>query len=117
MPNEGLYGKSLAQYLQENLASRGYDVPFICCEDWGWWVSLAAPFDFGVCIYAAPNDGKDPEEFVCTDSTGGRRAWSWRKFRFIDTAPWSKKLDQDLIAIFTADEEVQVVGVTEEFPF
>ena len=49
--NEGMYGKALAQYLQGKLRERGYAAPFICCEDWGWWVELkAAPVAFGVCI-------------------------------------------------------------------
>jgi len=50
--NEGMYGKALAEYLQAKLRDRGYDAPFICCEDWGWWVELRAPFTFGVCISA-----------------------------------------------------------------
>ena len=46
--NEGMYGKALAEYLQDKLAARAYDVPFVCCEDWGWWVELkAAPFTLG----------------------------------------------------------------------
>jgi hypothetical protein len=49
-----MYGKALAQYLQLKLGERGYDAPFICCEDWGWWVELKAPFTFGVCIYCGP---------------------------------------------------------------
>ena len=51
--NEGTYGKALAEYLQAELAKRGYDAPFVCCEDWGWWVELKAPFTFGVCIYVS----------------------------------------------------------------
>ena len=34
--NEGMYGKALAQYLQAKLTGRGYEAPFVCCEDWGW---------------------------------------------------------------------------------
>jgi hypothetical protein len=33
--NEGTWGKALAVYLQSRLQERGYDAPFICCEDWG----------------------------------------------------------------------------------
>ncbi len=32
--NEGMYGKACSQYLQANLACRGYSVPFVVCEDW-----------------------------------------------------------------------------------
>ena len=64
--NDGMYGKALAQYLQAKLVDLGYNAPFICCEDWGWWVELrGAPFVFGVCIYSrVGEDG--PVDFVCT---------------------------------------------------
>ena len=41
--NEGTYGKALAQYLESRLKERSYDVPFIGCEDWGWWVAVRDP--------------------------------------------------------------------------
>ena len=47
--NEGMYGKAAAEYLQLKLRERGYEVPFVCCEDWGWWVELKnAPFECAV---------------------------------------------------------------------
>ncbi len=115
--NEGMFGKALAEYLQRKLTERGYDVPFFCCEDWGWWVELPeAPFAFGVCIYAAPSEG-NPTEYACTDGAAAARKWSWKRFRFVDTAPWVTKLHDDLLAIFQADPEVEIVGVTDDFPF
>ena len=114
--NEGTYGKALAEYLQAKLQARGYVAPFICCEDWGWWVELkSAPFAFGVCIYSgAKEDG--PVDFACTEGATGPRKWSWKRFRFIDTAPWVSRLHDDLLAIFEADEGVEVVGVSSDFP-
>ena len=38
--NDGIYGKALCEYLQSRLAAIGYDVPWIVCEDWGWYVPL-----------------------------------------------------------------------------
>jgi hypothetical protein len=114
--NEGMYGKALAMYLQAKLGERGYEVPFFCCEDWGWWVELKnVPFDFGVCIYSGPV-GDGPIVFSCTDSAHASRKWSWRKFRFMGTEAWSKKLHEDLMAIFKSDNEVEIVGVSDE-PF
>lgn len=114
--NVGMYGKSLAQYLQAKLSDRGYDAPFVCCEDWGWWVELkGAPFKFGVCIYSGA-EAEGPVDFVCTDGAPGPRKWSWRGFRFVDTSPWVEKLHEDLMSVFQADQGVQIVGVTEEFP-
>jgi hypothetical protein len=114
--NDGMYGKALAEYLQSRLRERGYDVPFVCCEDWGWWVELrGAPFTFGVCIYSGP--GEDgPVDFACTDGAPGPRKWSWKKLRVLDTSPWADKLHDDLMAIFRADDEVEIAGVTDEFP-
>ena len=118
--NDGLYGKALAEYLQLSLGERGYDAPFVCCEDWGWWVELnAAPFAFGVCIYSGDYSGDEkdgPADFVCTDGASGRRQWSWKKLRFIDSSPWVDKLFDDMMAIFRADHDVEIVAVTEEFP-
>jgi hypothetical protein len=115
--NEGMYGKALAEYLQARLIHRGYDAPFVCCEDWGWWVELRTrSFAFGVCIYSRP-EGDSPVEFACTDGATAPRKWSWKKFRFVDTSPWVTRLHEDLMAIFQADGEVEIIGVSEKFPF
>jgi hypothetical protein len=114
--NDGMYGKALAEYLQTQLRNRGYEVPFICCEDWGWWVELkTAPFTFGVCIYCGPETVR-PLDLFCTDGVTSPKKWSWKKLRFIDTSPWVDSLHEELMAIFDADEEVEVVGVSHELP-
>lgn len=115
--NDGMYGKALAEYLQAKLKERGYDAPFVCCEDWGWWVELKnAPFAFGVCIYCGPKtDGM--LDLFCTDGATSSRIWSWRKFAFIDTAPWAQKLHGDLVAIFRSDGEIEVVSTSLDEPF
>jgi hypothetical protein len=115
--NEGMYGKALAQYLQEKLRNRGYNAPFVCCEDWGWWVELKdAPFPFGVCVYCGPEtDGL--LDLFCTDGATSAKKWSWRKFRFIDTTPWVEKLHGDLVAILQSDPEVQVISTSMDSPF
>lgn len=115
--NEGMYGKALAEYLRAKLEARDYRAPFICCEDWGWWIELkSAPFTFGVCIYCGTED-VDPLNFFCTHGATATKAWSWRRFRFIDTRPWSEKLHADLIAIFEADPDVTIVGTSLDEPY
>ncbi len=115
--NEGMYGKALAEYLQTKLRERGYDAPFVCCEDWGWWIELkTAPFAFGVCIYSGPEED-GPVDFACTSGATATRKWSWKRFRFVETSPWVDKLHEDLLTVFRADKEVEVVEVTEQFPF
>lgn len=115
--NEGMYGKALAQYLQTKLKERGYDAPFICCEDWGWWVELkTAPFAFGVCIYCGPErDGA--LDLYCTDGATAGKKWSWRKFGFVDPAPYVERLHDDLISIFEADRDVEVLSTSLDEPF
>ncbi|WP_295383886.1 hypothetical protein [uncultured Thiodictyon sp.] len=115
--NEGMYGKALAQYLQGKLRERGYAAPFICCEDWGWWVELkAAPVAFGVCIYCGPErDGL--LDLFCTDGATARKKWSWRQFRWVDMSSYVDKLNDDLVAIFRADPDIQVISTALDSPF
>jgi hypothetical protein len=115
--NDGMYGKALAEYLQAKLKARGYDAPFICCEDWGWWVELkSAPFAFGVCIYCGPEFGEILDLF-CTDGATGRRKWSWRKLRMVDTGSWAEKLHADLVSIFRGDPDVMIISTSLDSPF
>jgi hypothetical protein len=82
--NEGTYGKALAQYLESRLKDRGYDVPFICCEDWGWWVEIRGqPFALGLCVYGGRSLAEAQELCFFISMERGRR-WSWTRFRFID---------------------------------
>ena len=116
MVNEGMYGKALAQYLQEKLKARGYEAPFFCCEDWGWWVELKnAPFVFGVCIYC-DSETNGLINLFCTEGAKPRQ-WSWRKFQFVNTDPWASKLHEDLVSIFKADAEIEVVSTSLDSPF
>lgn len=115
--NEGMYGKALAAYLEERLRGRGYDIPFSCAEDWGWWVNIKGmPFNFGACIYAG-NHRDGLIEFACTDGATSPRKWNWKTFGFVETGPAAEKLFADMIDIFKGDSEVEFVGVVDEYPF
>lgn len=110
------FGKALAGYVQAKLTGRGYEAGFPILEDWGWWVGLnGPPFTFGVCIYGL-QIGRNRIDFAVTDSTHGPRQWSWRRLRFVDTLPYAQKLHEDLMGIFKADKEVEIVEVTDNFP-
>jgi len=113
--NDGTYGKALAEYLRGKLIDRGYLSPFVCCEDWGWWVELSgAPFAWGLCIYSQQDNGQ-LVNFVCACDPDEGRKWSWGRFRFVDASPWVFKLHRDLLAIFQADESIRIVGTYSEF--
>ena len=115
--NEGMHGKAIARYLQDKLRGQGYDAPFFCCEDWGWWLQLkGTPFTFGVCIHYWPESDR-PYDLFCTDGVTSRKKWSWSKFRTIDTTPWVAKLHEDLVAIFRADPEIELVSTNLDSPF
>jgi hypothetical protein len=114
--NEGTYGKALAQYLQARLKDRGYDVPFVCCEDWGWWVQIRGqPFTLGLCVYGGPSLGKT-QELCFTVSREPGRHLSWTRFRVIDRTVRIEKLFSDLKQIVSEDHDIQVVGYPEHFP-
>jgi hypothetical protein len=114
--NEGTYGKALAQYLEAKLKERGYDVPFICCEDWGWWLQIRGqPFTLGLCVYGGASLA-ETQELCFTISTEPGRRWSWTRFRFIDTKDRIEKLFSDLKLIVSEDPDIQVLGYPEDFP-
>ena len=112
--NEGIYGKALAIYLTERLPKYGYQVPFYCCEDWGWWVHIdGVPFLFGICIYGWPMGDSDHLDIWCTDNFHQSRKWSWRKWRFFDTAALAAKLQRDLLQLFREDPEIEIRGISD----
>lgn len=114
--NEGTYGKALAEYLEAKLKDRGYDVPFVCCEDWGWWVEIRGqPFTLGLCVYGGP-DLAGTQELCFTISEEPGRRWSWSRFRFIDTTSRVEKLFTDLKMILADDPDIQVLGYPSGFP-
>lgn len=115
--NEGTYGKALSEYLKEKLTKIGYDIPFFCCEDWGWWIEIKnKPISFGICIYSSGNKEKILD-FFCTDSLFSEKVWSWRKFKYINMKPYIDKLHNDLISIFENDKDVELISTSLEEPF
>lgn len=116
--NDGMYGKALAEYLQTKLKMRGYQSPFCCCEDWGWWVDLRGfSIPFGVCIYSGTRHDDGVSEYACTDGARAKRQWSWKRFRFVDTQPMAEQLQQDLLTIFQADRNIVIIGTSDNYPF
>lgn len=139
--NDGIYGKALAEYLQSKLASNGYDVPSVVCEDWGWYVPAKIDgFRMAICVYGFPKQDDEtadavygkhggppkdvysepagiPLSLCVTVGTQPRRYWDWRRFRRIDRSGVIAKLNQDLASIFDSDPAITVVGCSYEFPF
>lgn len=116
MVNKGTYGKALARYLESRLKERSYDVSFICCEDWGWWVVIAGQrFTMGVCVYGSPSLS-ETHELCVTVSPEPCHRWSWTRFQFIDTSARVNQLFSDLREMFSTDPEIEVLGFPAAFP-
>jgi len=138
--NDGIYGKALAEYLQMHLGELNYAVPWIACEDWGWYVPAEIDrFRMGICVYGFPRSEdekaieiyqkyggppKDPNSepagvplSLCVRvGTQHRKYWNWRRFRRIDRSQQVANLNRDLLAIFQRDSTITVVGCCDEFP-
>ncbi len=138
--NDGIYGKALAEYLRSSLSAIGYEVPWVVCEDWGWYVPAEIDgFRMAICIYGFPRENDEtadaiyakqgeppkginsepagiPLSLCVTVGTQPRRYWDWRRFRRIDRSGVIARLNQDLISVFDSDARIQIVGCTDEFP-
>jgi len=116
--NDGMYGKGLAIYLNSSLKSKGYNSPFYCCEDWGWWVHIKGfPYLMGLCIYGSVGDDGGMHEYVVCSATTEERIWSWRKFRKVDTVNEVTKLMDDVELIFKEDSEITQCNRLDDFPW
>ena len=138
--NEGTYGKALSLYLQSKLSGLGYAVPWVVCEDWGWYVPAAIDgFRMGICVYGLPRSDDElavkiyeeqdvrpggavaepagvPLSLCVQVDTRSGKYWDWRRFRRMDRSELVAQLNRDLLAVFDADPEVDVVKCCHEFP-
>ncbi len=115
--NPGTYGKSFAEYLQTRLVDKGYNAPFVCCEDWGWWVEVRLPEkSIGILCYREHDQDGDCG-FVCSPSPQTSRVWSWRRLKNIDIGSQLEKLVVDLQRIFEEDPQIDFLGQSDDFPF
>lgn len=115
--NEGMYGKACAQYLQSNLANRGYSIPFVVCEDWGWWVEVKGlDFTCGIGVYGLQIDDSDDLDLCVTVLTPKGRKWNWTKLRSIDTSAEVDRLHDAIRSIFEDDVDVTIVCESSDFP-
>lgn len=116
--NPGMFGRALAEHLRLRLAAVGRAAPSVCAEDWGWWVTLDdAPFRFGACVYALDADGAGPDgpwEYVVTEGLVPARRFGRRRAEPAEA--WVDALRGQLRAIVEDDPDLELVGVSDEFP-
>lgn len=71
--NPGTYGKAFAMYLHAQLTQAGYRCPLVCCEDWGWWVSVELKEKtIGLTCYREHDQAGDCS-FVCGTSPASNK--------------------------------------------
>ena len=103
--NPGLWGKRLAEYLQQKLRDAGIGTGEIYSEDWGW----ALPIDndaFPVWLGCGHQDG-DPDEFLVFIEPPTPTVRKW--FKKIDTTPVLDNLSTTLDRILTSDPQIHDV--------
>jgi len=114
--NPGTFGWSFAQYIESTLKKAGFDVPFIVCEDWGWWVEVKLQCKrIGITCYR-DHDENTECDFVCSPSLEKDRVWSWSKFRFINIGAELSAIRKALVETFESDSEIKFLGESDEMP-
>ncbi len=104
--NPGLWGKRLAEYLQQKLRAESVDVGEIYAEDWGWAIPIKNNEPFATWIGCGHQDGED-DEFLCFIEPS--KPAIRRLFRKIDTFQAIGRLAAALDKILTSDPEIRDV--------
>ena len=116
--NEGMYGKALCKYIENELPKKGLAVPMYVCEDWGWWIEVKdKEFVLGLQIYSDSEPDENPEKYAIMSSIRKQNKWSWKKFRNENVTSQVTKIMNTLDSIFTADPEIEFVKRHDDFPF
>jgi hypothetical protein len=100
--NLGLWGKRLAEYLQENLPLHGLKVTCIGSEDWGWMVELENK-EFPLWIGCGHQNG-EKNEFLCFIEPSKPVIRKW--FKKIDTRVQVSCVANALANIFETDSDI-----------
>lgn len=100
--NPGLWGRRLAEFLVDSLASNGMRVEPIIAEDWGWYIPLELD-GVRLALCCGHQDG-DAEEFVLF--TDPSRPTVRRGFREVDVTRQLTALIDTLDEILTADPDI-----------
>jgi hypothetical protein len=101
--NPGLWGKRLAEYLQENLPLHGVKVTGIGSEDWGWMVELEND-EFPLWIGCGHQSG-DNDEFLCFIEPSKSLIRRW--FKKIDTSVKVGHVSEALKKVFESDPDIR----------
>jgi hypothetical protein len=101
--NPGCWGKRLAEYLQRNLKTHGFDALEIIPEDWGWCVPVQNK-EFSLWIGCGHQSGDD-DQFLCFIQPDKPFIRRW--FRKIDTTEHISRLAEALEAILSSNPAIR----------
>ncbi|MBI1300749.1 MAG: hypothetical protein GC137_03730 [Alphaproteobacteria bacterium] len=101
----GIYGKRLAEYLQDKLVAKGIDIADVFAEDWGWMVEIKhdAPYPLWIGCNSY-NDGSSDDGFLCFIVPDKPYIRRW--FKKIDVREDVERISQALDEILNADKEI-----------
>jgi hypothetical protein len=101
--NPGLWGKRLAEYLQNNLPLHGINVICIGAEDWGWMVELENE-EFPLWIGCGHQYG-EKNEFLCFIEPSKPFIRKW--FKKIDTKDKVNRVINALANVLESDSDIR----------
>ncbi len=104
--NPGLWGKRLAEYLQENLPQQGLKVTSIGMEDWGWMVELENE-EFPLWIGCGHQNGAD-DEFLCFIEPS--KPFVRKGFKKIDTTVQVARVSEALKKVLEANPDIHHIN-------
>ena len=108
--NPGLWGKRLAEYLQEKLLVHSINVTCIAPEDWGWMVELVNE-EFPLWIGCGHQDGTN-DEFLCFIEPS--KPVIRKGFKNIDTTVQVSRVSDALVKILESDSAIRDINWTSD---
>jgi len=108
--NPRVWGKRLAEFLQENLPNQGLKVTSIGMEDWGWMVELENE-EFPLWIGCGHQHGDD-DEFLCFIESSKPLVRKWLKK--IETTARVARVSEALNKVLDANPYIRDVNWTSD---
>ena len=116
--NDGMYGKALCLYLEDQLPRIGLKAQPGIAEDWGWWIEVEEnEFILGLQIYSNINDQGQPDRYAIMSTKNDRMICSWSKFRKIDISANVLSVMSKPESLFSKYTEILSIKRHDEFPF
>ena len=100
----GIYGKRLAEYLQEKLPSKGIEVSCIFPEDWGWTVEIQHGSNYPLWIGCSSYNDTSDDGFLCFIEPSKPVIRRW--FKKIEVREDVARIAEAMYEILQAESEI-----------